>query len=373
MSSMMISPLQKEDNGEYRCQLTNPIDKAEAFYKMVVNFGPEKAEVKGKKAVEVNNKVDLTCFADSIPRANFTWKFNGTDTGVKTNYFMIEMATAKDIGMYTCEANNAVTGMTATYTHSLNVKGKIHVCRLETLTSFLNHCHPHQTHIVISKHNVLLANDSKNRKRNVAGRSRRSLRRSHRWNRHRRPRRPCRRHRPDRVLQAESTGRVTVLKKSPRTLLEKPARTNPTVLFPTIHLCSPRRRSVRSDPARFSGEALAKTRFPHHPSLSLYLADEGRGNIGRTQTMDPIRVWIITWNLHLSSSNLRVLFFLELFSTFSLAINSSAITGSSPALLFFSYDLVLTNVILHLFLSRSPLPLGNQKRRAAPRQRRFLH
>ncbi|XP_028453714.1 carcinoembryonic antigen-related cell adhesion molecule 20 [Perca flavescens] len=124
MSSMTISPLQQEDNGEYRCQLTNPIHKAEAFYKLVVNFGPEKAEVKGKKAVEVDNKVELTCFADSIPQANFTWKFNGTDTGVKGARFTIEMATVKDIGMYTCEANNAVTGRTATYTHSLDVKAK---------------------------------------------------------------------------------------------------------------------------------------------------------------------------------------------------------------------------------------------------------
>ncbi|XP_034747444.1 carcinoembryonic antigen-related cell adhesion molecule 2 [Etheostoma cragini] len=122
MSSLMISPLQKEDNGEYRCRLANPIHSVEASYKMVVNYGPEKAEVSGKAAVEVNDNVVFTCSAQSIPPANFTWKFNGTDTGVRTAQFRLEMASAKDIGKYTCEANNAVTGKTAMYTHSLNVQ-----------------------------------------------------------------------------------------------------------------------------------------------------------------------------------------------------------------------------------------------------------
>ncbi|KAA8591252.1 hypothetical protein FQN60_002195 [Etheostoma spectabile] len=103
MSSLMISPLQKEDNGEYR-------------------YGPEKAEVTGKAAVEVNDNVVFTCSAHSIPPANFTWKFNGTDTGVRTAQFRLEMASAKDIGKYTCEATNAVTGKTAVHTHSLNVQ-----------------------------------------------------------------------------------------------------------------------------------------------------------------------------------------------------------------------------------------------------------
>lgn len=37
MSSMMINLLQKEDNGEYTCQLTNPVNTDKATYKMVVN------------------------------------------------------------------------------------------------------------------------------------------------------------------------------------------------------------------------------------------------------------------------------------------------------------------------------------------------
>lgn len=37
MSSVKINPLQKEDNGEYVCELSNPVNKAQDSYKMVVN------------------------------------------------------------------------------------------------------------------------------------------------------------------------------------------------------------------------------------------------------------------------------------------------------------------------------------------------
>lgn len=37
MSSLMINPVEKEDNGEYTCQLTNPVNSEEKSFKMVVN------------------------------------------------------------------------------------------------------------------------------------------------------------------------------------------------------------------------------------------------------------------------------------------------------------------------------------------------
>ncbi|XP_034061041.1 carcinoembryonic antigen-related cell adhesion molecule 5-like [Gymnodraco acuticeps] len=122
MSSMLISPLQKEDNGEFTCMLTNPINTDSASYRMVVNYGPEAAQVIGDPAVEVDTKVVLTCSAASVPPANFTWKFNGTKTDVKTAQYQIEAARYKNTGMYMCEAHNPVTGKTSTHTHTLSVK-----------------------------------------------------------------------------------------------------------------------------------------------------------------------------------------------------------------------------------------------------------
>lgn len=122
MTGVTISPLQKEDNGVYMCRLTNPVSTAEASYKMVVNYGPEQAMVTGKEAVEVKDLVELDCFAASVPPANYTWKFNGTMTAVKTAKYLIESTVYKNTGTYACEAHNAVTGKSSVYTHALSVK-----------------------------------------------------------------------------------------------------------------------------------------------------------------------------------------------------------------------------------------------------------
>ncbi|KAI4818127.1 hypothetical protein KUCAC02_011489 [Chaenocephalus aceratus] len=170
MSSMFIRPLQKEDTGEFTCLLTNPINTDSASYRLLVNYGPEAVQVVGDPAVEVDTNVVLTCSAASEPPANFTWKFNGTKTDIKTAQYQIEAARYKNTGMYMCEAHNAVTGKTSTYTHTpVRQRGR------------------------------------------SAGR--RTLRRSHRWDRDRSPDRSRCRHRTALFLQTESAGRVSVLKK----------------------------------------------------------------------------------------------------------------------------------------------------------------
>uniref|UniRef100_A0A3P8WT36 Ig-like domain-containing protein n=1 Tax=Cynoglossus semilaevis TaxID=244447 RepID=A0A3P8WT36_CYNSE len=121
-SSLKIQPLQKEDGGEYKCQLTNPVSSEHDSFRLVVNFGPEPAAVQGKDAVEVNDPVTLTCSAQSVPPASYTWKLNGTLTAVKTAEYVIEKASFKNSGTYTCEAHNAVTGQNSTYSHTLAVK-----------------------------------------------------------------------------------------------------------------------------------------------------------------------------------------------------------------------------------------------------------
>ncbi|XP_061752718.1 carcinoembryonic antigen-related cell adhesion molecule 2-like [Nerophis ophidion] len=120
--SLMIAPLQKEDNGEFQCQFANPVSSQRASYKMVVMFGPEAVAVSGQSAVEVRGGVTLTCSAASVPPANFTWKFNGTLTDVKTAAYVIGEAVYKNTGAYMCQAHNAVTGKTATHTHNLSVR-----------------------------------------------------------------------------------------------------------------------------------------------------------------------------------------------------------------------------------------------------------
>lgn len=75
-------------------------------------------------AVEVNEKVTITCSAPSVPPANFTWRFNGSATAVTTATFVIDKAAYKNTGTYKCEAHNAVTGRKGQSAHFLSVKGE---------------------------------------------------------------------------------------------------------------------------------------------------------------------------------------------------------------------------------------------------------
>ncbi|XP_077404876.1 cell adhesion molecule CEACAM5-like [Vanacampus margaritifer] len=121
-SWISLAPLHKDDNGLYECRLANAVSAQTAQYRMLVNFGPEAVTVSGENAVEVGNAVSLRCSAASVPPANFTWKFNGTLTDVKTATYAIAEVVYKNTGAYMCQARNAVTGKNAAYTHNLAVK-----------------------------------------------------------------------------------------------------------------------------------------------------------------------------------------------------------------------------------------------------------
>uniref|UniRef100_A0A8C9VPY7 Ig-like domain-containing protein n=1 Tax=Scleropages formosus TaxID=113540 RepID=A0A8C9VPY7_SCLFO len=121
-SSMNIKKVEKDDAGQYKCSLSNPISTATAERDAVVNYGPESVTVQGEKTVKMNTKVVLECSASSVPPAGFMWTFNETLTNVKTDTFIIEKANYNDSGNYTCVASNAVTGLKSTSVHTLVVK-----------------------------------------------------------------------------------------------------------------------------------------------------------------------------------------------------------------------------------------------------------
>lgn len=123
-SSILISPLQKDDNGRFTCRVSNAVSSKEAHYNMQVVYGPEQPTITARKAVEVNQQVELTCSATSVPPANYTWKLNGTATTTTAAVFIIASATYKDAGMYTCEAHNIITSKTASTSHNLSVRGE---------------------------------------------------------------------------------------------------------------------------------------------------------------------------------------------------------------------------------------------------------
>uniref|UniRef100_A0A3P9DPE0 Ig-like domain-containing protein n=1 Tax=Maylandia zebra TaxID=106582 RepID=A0A3P9DPE0_9CICH len=123
-SSVLISPLQKDDNGRFTCRVSNAVSSKEAHYNMQVVYGPEQPTITARKAVEVNQQVELTCSAASVPPANYIWKLNGTATTTTAAVFIIASATYKDAGTYTCEAHNIITSKTTSTSHNLSVQGE---------------------------------------------------------------------------------------------------------------------------------------------------------------------------------------------------------------------------------------------------------
>ncbi|XP_072304429.1 cell adhesion molecule CEACAM20-like isoform X2 [Eucyclogobius newberryi] len=122
--SVLIAPLQKDDNGEYKCTMSNAISSVSAKVKLAVIYGPEPVQLSGESEVEVKDPVTLSCSASSVPPANYTWKFNGTKTPVTTGNYVIQSPAYSNTGTYTCEAYNALTGKTSSKTHFLSVRGE---------------------------------------------------------------------------------------------------------------------------------------------------------------------------------------------------------------------------------------------------------
>ncbi|XP_049332176.1 carcinoembryonic antigen-related cell adhesion molecule 5 [Astyanax mexicanus] len=122
-TTLTIITVQKEDAGNYKCQLTNKMNSDSSIYTMAVNYGPEKASITGPSKVEVEDTVELKCIAPSFPPSTYTWKFNDTLLEITTAEYKIEKPVYSNSGIYTCEARNSVTGLTQKATHNLKVKG----------------------------------------------------------------------------------------------------------------------------------------------------------------------------------------------------------------------------------------------------------
>ncbi|XP_035386612.1 uncharacterized protein LOC113583249 [Electrophorus electricus] len=124
--TVLIGPVRRSDSGEYQCTLSNPVSSDTAKFIMTVNYGPDKVVIGGPSEVEVQAKaLTFECITESIPTASYTWEFNGTNTGVTTVSFIVELVHFENSGKYTCIAQNHVTKLNASGSHALVVKEKV--------------------------------------------------------------------------------------------------------------------------------------------------------------------------------------------------------------------------------------------------------
>ncbi|XP_073728147.1 cell adhesion molecule CEACAM6-like [Misgurnus anguillicaudatus] len=127
--SVLISPVIRSDSGEYQCTLRNPASSDTANLRLIINYeqlnikiyGPEYVFIDGPNEVDLGRPVSLSCSATSVPSASFTWRFNGSDTGVTTNTFTIDKSDITHSGDYICTAHNDVTKIDVSQRHLLVV------------------------------------------------------------------------------------------------------------------------------------------------------------------------------------------------------------------------------------------------------------
>ncbi|XP_050986891.1 carcinoembryonic antigen-related cell adhesion molecule 20-like [Labeo rohita] len=120
--SLLISPVQRSDTGDYQCIYSNPGTSMTRKISLVINYGPDNISIAGPNVVNVGDPVSLVCSASSQPPASFAWRFNGTEIGVTTKTFTINQTDLTHSGEYDCVIKNSITIYFAVVFHPLLVK-----------------------------------------------------------------------------------------------------------------------------------------------------------------------------------------------------------------------------------------------------------
>ncbi|KAG7474047.1 carcinoembryonic antigen-related cell adhesion molecule 1-like [Solea senegalensis] len=115
---LSISPIDRKDTGLILCNVSNAISYQTAECRLHVYYGPDKPTVTQKpRRAEMEEKVSLSCFAESLPEATFFWTFRNRK--IPGPVVHIKEMEEHHLGAYTCTARNAVTHREASEVHRL--------------------------------------------------------------------------------------------------------------------------------------------------------------------------------------------------------------------------------------------------------------
>ncbi|KAL2084224.1 hypothetical protein ACEWY4_019742 [Coilia grayii] len=119
--TLTFSSVDTSDNGGYRCIATNVVSsKTSMVYNVTVNYGPNMPLISGPSIVATGSTIQLSCSADSMPPANYTWYFGLTMVAEGANYRM-DFVRRNNSGNYTCSASNDITNVTKKVTKEIMV------------------------------------------------------------------------------------------------------------------------------------------------------------------------------------------------------------------------------------------------------------
>ncbi|XP_071382214.1 cell adhesion molecule CEACAM6-like [Centroberyx affinis] len=115
---LSISPVNRTDSTEFLCRVSNPASSETAKCSLTVYYGPDKVTITQHPETGIlEERVTLTCSADSLPKATFTWMFNQITT--VGSVYVIGKVEEEHLGDYTCTAHNPFTEQEASKVHTL--------------------------------------------------------------------------------------------------------------------------------------------------------------------------------------------------------------------------------------------------------------
>ncbi|KAK2844798.1 hypothetical protein Q5P01_011457 [Channa striata] len=115
---LSISPVDRSDTGEFLCNVSSDFNFETAKCSFEVLYGPDTPViVQTPTGADLEEGVTLSCSADSLPKATFFWRFQNRVTHGPVYY--INDVEDENLGVYTCTARNAVTGLEASADHNL--------------------------------------------------------------------------------------------------------------------------------------------------------------------------------------------------------------------------------------------------------------
>ncbi|KAB5532929.1 hypothetical protein PHYPO_G00125730 [Pangasianodon hypophthalmus] len=131
--SLIISPVNRNDAGQYSCTVSNPISSQTATASLTVYYGPDTPQVTrtssdcvgGGDAI-IGQTVQLTCTSVSLPPALLSWQFNGlplTTSQANGGTLNLQIFSTNQSGQYTCSARNSITTQMSQQQISLSVVG----------------------------------------------------------------------------------------------------------------------------------------------------------------------------------------------------------------------------------------------------------